>query len=200
MITLLELMVCDSLIITKSVDNGMKFGEEMPDSRLTEKSDDKLEIEDGKIIISEKGEGKKTDGTKLIRELINSKEVIHIVLSEESYNHYNPNDSLYGKVVTWDNKNYYNYYPIYKENAGLVREEKTNSEILLAHELIYAYHDINGTYKGDHDLNLNFEIYLCDRTKWTSNPSKEERNTVFGPGISENSIRKELGFNIRGVY
>ena len=52
----------------------MKFGEEMPDSRLTEKSDDKLEIKDGKIIISEKGEGKKTDGTKLIRELINSKD------------------------------------------------------------------------------------------------------------------------------
>ena len=30
--------------------------------------------------------------------------------------------------------------------------------------------------------------------------SEEEHNTVFGPGISENSIRKELGFNIRGVY
>lgn len=150
MITLRELMVCDSLIITKSVDNGMKFGEEMPDSRLTEKSDDKLEIKGGKIEISEKREGKKIDGTKLIEELINSKEVIHIVLSEESYNHYNPNDSLYGKAVIWNNKNYYNYYPIY--------------------------------------------------TKWTSNPSKEEHNTVFGPGISENSIRKELGFNIRGVY
>lgn len=42
MITLRELMVCDSLIITKSVDNGMKFGEEMPDSRLTEKSNGKV--------------------------------------------------------------------------------------------------------------------------------------------------------------
>ena len=133
-------VVCDTYTITvNDSDSAMRFGEEMPDSRLTEKSDGKLEIKDGKIIISEKGEGKKIYGTKLIRELINSKKVIHIVLSEESYNHYNPNDSLCGKVVTWDNKNYYNYYPIY--------------------------------------------------TKWTSNPSEEEHNTVFGPGISENSIR-----------
>lgn len=83
----------------------------------------------------------------MIWELVNSKEVIHIVLSEKNENSYSSSDLLYGKVVIWNNKNYYNYYPIYKENVGLIIEEKTNSEILLAHELIYAYHDINGTYK-----------------------------------------------------
>lgn len=91
---------------------------------LQKLTDDKLEIKDGKIIISEKGEGKKIDGTKLIEEFINSKEVIHIVLSEESENFYSSSDLLYGKVVIWNNKNYYNCYPIYKENVGLVREEK----------------------------------------------------------------------------
>ena len=43
-------------------------------------------------------------------------------------------------------------------------------------------------------------MYLCDGTKWLSNRSEEERNTVFGPGISENSIRIQLGFKIRGAY
>ena len=41
-------------------------------------TDDKLEIKDGKIIISEKGEGKKIDGTKLIWELVNSMELIKV--------------------------------------------------------------------------------------------------------------------------
>lgn len=50
--------------------------------------------------------------------------MIHIVLSEESENFYSSSDLLYGKVVIWNNKNYYNCYPIYKENVGLVREEK----------------------------------------------------------------------------
>jgi hypothetical protein len=60
----------------------------------------------------------------LIWELVNSKEVIHIVLSEKNENSYSSSDLLYGKVVIWNNKNYYNYYPIYKENVGLIREEK----------------------------------------------------------------------------
>ncbi|MBP5567879.1 MAG: hypothetical protein J6X54_01495 [Treponema sp.] len=42
MITLREPVVCDSFTITKTMDNGLRFGEEMPDSRLTEKSDGKV--------------------------------------------------------------------------------------------------------------------------------------------------------------
>jgi len=50
----------------------------------------------------------------LIWELVNSKEVIHIVLSEKNENSYSSSDLLYGKVVILNNKNSYNYYPIYK--------------------------------------------------------------------------------------
>jgi len=73
------------------------------------------------------------------------------------------------------------------------------------------YHNIKGTNRGlllspfgeklfygdNRDL---FTVHLSDGTLWTSNRSLEEHITVFGPDISENSLRKENGYKPRGMY
>lgn len=50
-------------------------------------------------------------------------------------------------------------------------------------------------YGDNRDL---FTVHLSDGTLWTFNRSLEEHITVFGSGISENSLRKENGYKPRG--
>lgn len=90
------------------------------------------------------------------------------------------------------NLNYQYVLPTADKNKN-VTESYTPTAVVLAHELIHASHMVEGTqavgyvnYKG---LDGN---YYVDKA--------EEFNTVGGNGITENSIRNELGYAPRAYY
>jgi len=157
-------------------------------------------------------------GTELIRKLIQQegsdktdKTVkISIVTGENCCTYPDKKDQTNAENGIWANA-FVKFNPSEKvdflvEGAGTGKcfWEKLIPHIVLAHELIHAYHIVNGISEPDEIVRYTY--YYPDKTERTENVNKEELYTMGVPGyereeaITENKIRKEPKKNIRIAY
>ncbi|MFI3240733.1 MAG: M91 family zinc metallopeptidase, partial [Bacteroidales bacterium] len=147
------------------------------------------------------------DGTKLLRNLIDSKLTVTIIPStDRSYIKHNSSEEDYNKPknsTIYINCNKSVAVPIQCIKTGDTGIAETTPYLVLAHELIHAYHISNGTFLYDkvplYDPNAKSIIY--------NTYSLDERQTIgifpynYGYAPTENKIRLEQGYSfIRHTY
>ena len=178
---------------------------------------------DGKITITERFEGDLTDGTLLLRELVDSDRTTvfrHSASSTEMIDDHAPFDQRIelpeiGKDYelirinpqgTSDNKFY-----VYDSKTNEVITEGFNPIIALAHEMIHVYHSQNGyflpfsitgttdreTYRAEELLTVGLNFVGSNGISYY--PSQMQTKTGR-PMYTENRFREQFGFNLRVQY
>lgn len=88
-----------------------------------------------------------------------------------------------------------------RENDGSIQEQPTDSAIMLGHELIHASHMIDGSFSGSSGVHAFSEKGINYQESYSREELRTSGLAYFGRGdITENSLRRELGFRPRATY
>ncbi|MBQ6286590.1 MAG: hypothetical protein IJK73_02910 [Bacteroidales bacterium] len=169
--------------------------------------------EDGaiKIKIASLGEGNKTAGTRLIRRLNSSKQIMTIQIgtskSGNSEKDISPEKAINGEgtdvIVFFDPSSDPEIMTV-EPKSGRVMGQKRPIHIGLAHELIHGERSMRGeaiNYKE-----WGTQTYTNTSYETVEEPVRKEEAATVGikyhtnKDITENQIRKEQGLNQRGAY
>ncbi|WP_159280847.1 RHS repeat-associated core domain-containing protein [Tenacibaculum maritimum] len=184
-------------------------------SDLQALTDDKLAIDGNKVVITETNNGKKSEGTGLVRALVNHEKNVTIDYKGQEITArevpVNESNSFNGKG-TDSNVDYSSNVGnalVKDSKTGKVKNESQPDFTVLGHELIHALGSMDGTSKNTSMLKVRY--YEGKSGQEWERASKEEYTTVGFSGYNrstskrssyptENGIRAENGLNKKVAY
>ncbi|MDE7345751.1 MAG: hypothetical protein K2N48_03305 [Muribaculaceae bacterium] len=177
-------------------------------------TDDKLVFntqKDGtiRIKIASTGEGNKSNGTRLIRNLNSSSKrmIIQPTSGSNGEKRESNIDSSNGKgtnTTVLFNSDSNPDIPIFDKKTSRVISGSRPSYIGLAHEMIHAERDMRGVSFDTSEEEYHSFTNLHGEADVERIPKEESAtvgfNHIIKNGITENAIRQELGLPLRGTY
>ena len=190
-------------------------------SLLDELSGNSLELEyqDGEILINKTYDTKNHVGQTLVSELINSGETVNINAGILDPNgginskwpaFTDPNGAIQIYIDPNDVLGNGTLYTYVEDSNGNIEKEAFQQYIILGHELIHAWREINGLFdyneeQGfipyDGNMSAAAEEYKTMGINYTDAAGNLMRNySSYNGTITENGLRLENGLNVRVSY